>query len=487
MKKADATTPHVNLRALAWLAFLIAAYLAITLAPIVLAARQGVMPRPFLSELSSALAMTCFAILLVEFVLSGRFRAVSAPIGIDLTMRFHQVLGRIALAFVFIHPVLYYLPTGDVPRWQSAGGYATRLSVEAMITGLAAWTLLAALVVLAIFRDQLPYRYEGWRIAHGIGAALIAGLSLHHTLDIGRYAQDPALAAFWIAGSAIALGTLAFVYFVAPALQARKPYVVAGVRRAAERTWTLAIEPLRGEALRFRAGQFVWLKVGRALLRVADHPFSISSSPGARPRIEFLIKEAGDFTREIAKLAPGTKVFLDGPHGNFTLEGREGRGIVLIAGGIGIAPVLSILRALADRPDPRPVVLVYGNRVFAQIVGSDELEALRARIDLTVIHVLSEPPPSWTGAVGEIKGEPLRAALPAQERGQWLYFVCGPTPMIDAVESELIELGVSLAQIVSERFRYESGRTSLRERLIVGGFVALVVVHLAAAAAFALR
>jgi predicted ferric reductase len=487
MRRADAIPPRANRRALAWLVFLAAAYLAITLAPIALAARQGVMPRPFLSELSSALAMTCFAILLVEFVLSGRFRAVSAPIGIDLTMRFHQVLGRIALAFVLIHPVLYYLPAGDVPRWQSAGGYATRLSAEAMITGLAAWTLLAALVVFAIFRDQLPHRYEAWRIAHGVSAALIAAMSLHHTLDIGRYAQDPALAVFWIAGTAIALATLAFVYFVAPVLQARRPYVVAGVRHAAERTWALAIEPLRGEALRFRAGQFVWLKVGRALLRVADHPFSISSSPGARPRIEFLIKEAGDFTRDVANLAPGRRVFLDGPHGNFTLEGRHGTGIVLIAGGIGIAPVLSILRALAERADPRPVVLVYGNRISGQIVGAEELEALRARIDLTVIHILSEPPPGWTGAVGELKGAPLRAALPAQQRGEWLYFVCGPTPMIDAVESELIELGVPLAQIVSERFRYESGRTSLRERLIVGGFVVLVVVHLAAATAFALR
>lgn len=199
------------------------------------------------------------------------------------------------------------------------------------------------------------------------------------------------------------------------------------------------------------------------------------------------MKEAGDFTRALPRLAPGTRVYLDGPHGNFTLRGRGGKGIVLVAGGVGIAPMLSILRSLAAARDPRPVILVYGNRHAGQIVAGPELEALRGVLDLDVRHVLSEPPSGHTGPVGQLDRATLERLLPREAHGEWLYFVCGPTPMIGAVEEALTERGVPLTQIVSERFRYDSGRRSKRERRILRALAVLVGVHLAVAAAFALR
>lgn len=266
---------HVHRRAALWLAALLVLYAAIAHAPVALAWAQGLPRRPFLDELASATAMVGFAILLVEFVLSGRFRTLSGPVGIDLTMRLHQLLALVAWGLIFLHPVLYTLPLPERPHWDATGAHALGLTPAATATGLAAWMLLGILVPLAIFRDQLPFGYETWRLSHGLGAALLAGLALHHTVDAGRYSAAPALAAFWVATTAVAVATLAFVYFVRPLRQLVSPHRVLAIEPAAERTWRLVVAPVRGPGLAFDAGQFAWLKVGRAWLRIADNPFSI--------------------------------------------------------------------------------------------------------------------------------------------------------------------------------------------------------------------
>ena len=95
---------------------LIVVYLAVTLTPLVLSALQGRPTRPFWDEISSGLAMTAFAVLLVEFVLSGRFKVISVRIGMDVTMRIHQLLARTALVFVLAHPFLYQTSFLTFPR-----------------------------------------------------------------------------------------------------------------------------------------------------------------------------------------------------------------------------------------------------------------------------------------------------------------------------------------------------------------------------------
>ncbi|RPH58457.1 MAG: hypothetical protein EHM83_17365, partial [Burkholderiales bacterium] len=468
------------------LIILVVAYLGLASAPVLIGWAQGWPPRPLRDELSSGLAMTAFAILLIEFLLSGRFRAVSAPIGIDLTMRLHQLLGRLAVVFVFLHPVAYSLPLAQAP-WDDTRASVLGLTPAATATGLVAWVVLMVLAWFAIVRDRLPYRYETWRLTHGIGAAVVAVASLHHTLEAGRYASAGLARAFWITATAAALLSLVWVYLVKPLAQAASPYRVARTERVAHAIWRVVIEPLAASAFRFRAGQFVWLKSG-SWLKLADHPFSIASGPADLPRIEFVIKEAGDFTADLPRrLAAGTPVYLDGPFGNFTVDRRIGQAIVLMAGGVGIAPALSILRGLATDGETRPVTLIYANRIVEQIVAQDELDRLGERLDLRVHHVLSEPPAGWSGETGLIDAAMMRRLIRRELRAQPLCFVCGPVPMIDSVERDLSALGVPVSQVVSERFRYDAGANTPRERRIGAGLAALAAAHLALAVAFALR
>lgn len=159
----------------------------IVLTPLALAYIQDLPRRSFSDELSSALAMAAFAMLLMEFVLSGRFKSVSGSAGIYLTMRFHQPIARSLTAFILIHPFLYVTPLKHPLPWDTTGQLTLGLSSAPIKTGLLGWLLLAPLVLFSIFRDQLPYRYETWRLSHGLGAALIAAMGTHHTIDAGQY------------------------------------------------------------------------------------------------------------------------------------------------------------------------------------------------------------------------------------------------------------------------------------------------------------
>ena len=162
-----------------------------------------------------------------------------------------------------------------------------------------------------------------------------------------------------------------------------------------------------------------------------------------------MIKELGDFTRGVGDIKPGTTAYLDGPYGSLAIEGRTEPGVALIAGGVGLAPLLGILRQMRLTGDPRKVRLVYGNRKADQIAFRDELDMA------DVTYVLSEPPEGWTGETGYIDGALLDRVFAPQDFKEWLFVVCGPSVMMDIVETHLIKRGTPSDRILSERFDYD--------------------------------
>jgi ferredoxin-NADP reductase len=106
---------------------------------------------------------------------------------------------------------------------------------------------------------------------------------------------------------------------------------------------------------------------------------------------------------------------------------------------------------MADREDVRPVVLVYANNDWEDVAFREEIERLKGRMNLAVVHVLVRPPGNWTGEIGYVRTDLLARHLPRGYR-RFQFFICGPGPMMDAAEAALVELGVSAARIHTERF-----------------------------------
>ncbi|WP_170122126.1 ferredoxin reductase family protein [Breoghania corrubedonensis] len=401
--------------------------------------------------------MTALVIILVEFVLSGRFRLISRRIGSDVTMRMHQLFARTALVLALLHPFLYQAPFAPARPWDTARAETLFYRIDFLTTGTIAWVLLIPFVLLAVARDGLPFRYEVWRALHGGGAAAIAAAAGYHALVGGRYSADPVLGAFWLVLIAAAFVSLAVVYVVKPLAQLRHRYRVVAVTPVAERTWEVDIVPeAQGAGMDFKAGQFAWLNIGHSPFSLRENPFSISSAPANRRRISFLIKEVGDFTRTLGAVRPGTIAYLDGPHGHLTIAARKEPGVVLIAGGVGLAPLMAIARQARASGDPRPFVLLYGNRSERQIACRGELDAMaRDMASFTVVHVLSEPPPGWQGARGLVTREVIADACGGTIRPDWLHVLCGPAAMITGVERTLRAGGVPARAVLCERFTYD--------------------------------
>ena len=215
--------------------------------------------------------------------------------------------------------------------------------------------------------------------------------------------------------------------------------------------YSLVLVPDGHEGMAFRAGQYAWLTVGDTPLTLQQHPFSFASSDAVSGRIEFGIKEFGNFTATIKNLRPGTRGFLEGPYGSFTLDPRA-QGAVFVVGGIGITPVLSILRSCKDRQERRPLLLIYANNRWDETAFRNEVEDLGKHLDLKIVHVLAQPPDGWEGDVGFVTEDVLARHLSGKRGLDLQYFVCGPAPMMDVVERALVAQGVLLWRLNSERF-----------------------------------
>jgi predicted ferric reductase len=417
-------------------------------------AHSGTYSRGFYSNLSLDLAALGLAALLMQFALSGRFKLLARGAGITTLMRFHQTAARLALVLLIAHPLL--LVTAGFWRDPVLGfTVLSKLLTSAYLgSGTMGLLLLILLVPLAVLRDRLPIPYEVWRLSHGLGALAAAGFGVHHVLSVGMFQNDPLFV-----GSVFGLGALAaisvlFIYVLKPLALWRNPYRVVSNTQVADGMRQIILEPEKCGSLGFSAGQFAWVKFGRSPFQLVEHPFSMSTAPSSAPRIAFIIKEVGDFTRRVGDIAVGTHAFVDAPYGNLTLANRPSEGVVVIAGGVGFAPILAILRQLRAEHFNGSVCLIYGNRIQTQILFPNDLEEMKRELNLSVHLVLSEPPPDWIGIAGDLGAETLSRCLEFPDQSKRCYFIAGPPQMVASVERELRARGIPRRNIVAEHFKF---------------------------------
>jgi predicted ferric reductase len=243
---------------------------------------------------------------------------------------------------------------------------------------------------------------------------------------------------------------------------------VASVRSVAERIWELVLQPNKPRAMRHQAGQFAWLRMhGQAPHH--DHPFSIASAPLPNGQVHMLIKEAGDFTQELGRLA-GHTAYLDGPYGHFTLP-ADNRPLVLLAGGIGVAPFVGLLQACAQQGRQRPVRLVYADRHAGQMVEMAALAGTPAIKDYACLRVveqtddshaaptLREVPSQAPVHIGRLDAAGLSVVLAHPQMAPLVadahFMLCGPNGMMDQAETALMAAGVPETRIHAEHFQYD--------------------------------
>jgi predicted ferric reductase len=427
---------------------------AVTL-PLLLASLSAEREEGFWREFCIGVGLIALSMLLLQFVLSGRLEMLSGRVGIDLTMRWHQLAARTVAVLVILHPLLLVASSEPQSAASAVQRFGALFTAPVYASGALAWLVVLVLIVAGLLRHRMPVSYETWRLTHALAGIVAAGLSGHHAFRVGLYSNYPAVGRYWYLLLVLAIGTLVFIYVVKPLKLSRSPYRICNNSRIGEDIWEVTLEPMRKAPFNFTAGQFAWFSFQRFPWPGLDHPFSIASCPAQLPKVRVLIKETGDFTRTIGGLPLGACAYIDGPHGNFVLRDRDGDSFCLIAGGIGIAPILSILRDLHARREKRPITLIFAARAEDELVHRDEIDGMNTTLDLRVTYVVEQLSDRWEGRVGILDLPTIRSAVRCARPQRCLVFLCGPTAMMLAVERHLSAIGVPPRQIVYERFGYD--------------------------------
>jgi len=437
----------MRMRAVMWIGI----YLALVLAPLAVLLLGEVPPgRGFWWDFSMALGFAGMVMMGVPFAMTSRIRKLSAPFGIDILYLFHRYLAWIAFGLVSTHFAILWIgyeealgPTID-PReapWE-------------LTAGRAALVLFALAVITSQWRKQLRLEYGLWRYAHVALATLGFVAAVAHIIGIGYLTAAPGKRVLWLSATLVWILLVLWVRLVRPWQQKHRPWRVVEVRPERNGTWTLALEPQGHAGLgHFMPGQFAWLTLRQSPFLLREHPFSIVSAPEDLSRVEFGIKALGDFTGTISEVKPGETAYLDAPYGIFSIDrNQDAAGFVGIVGGIGVTPLMSMLRSMAARGDRRPVWLFYANKTRDGVTFREEIDALRARLDLHVVHILEEPPEDWDGEKGFVTREVLERDLPRERRDELHCFLCGPSPMTAATEEALHAMGIPAQRIQTEVF-----------------------------------
>jgi predicted ferric reductase len=398
-----------------------------------------------LAQISGMLGEYLF---LVQVLLMARVPLLERALGTELLAKLHTVIGFLVLEFVSVHIVgATYLNARrpDVSHLVALAGVFLGIRDVLLATFGTTFLYLAGYLSTRTLRRRIPY--EVWRYLHMLVYIGLA-LELVHQYTLGPHFLN----SMW---TSIAWGGMHAVVIVLVAWY-RVGFVVRQNLRHRLRVdrvvdegpgvYSIYLVGHRLEKLHGSAGQFCRFRFLNREGWWQSHPFSLSAAPAAR-YMRITVKELGDWTgSEVSRLRPGTVAFFSGPYGGLTPERRRGRKVVLIAAGIGITPMRSLLAGLPARPGE--LTLVYRARSEDDLVFREELDELARQRGATV-HYLLGPRGQFLG--GEPLGaDQLQALIPDLRRHD--AYLCGPESMIAAAITGLREGGVPRNRIHSERF-----------------------------------
>jgi predicted ferric reductase len=379
-------------------------------------------------------------------VLTARPTWLEPRAGLDRMISWHRITGITAAFGMAVHVLasLYAAGGGITGLWT---GLIDLLGTDWFVAALVAAALFAVVSLTSWRRIRTRMSYETWHMVHLAGYLAVA-LAFPHALFSGSTLNGSAVAAWWWIGLYVMTAAIILVSrvggIVGPALRPRTS--IARIIPEAPGVGSLVITGPGVDRLGARPGQFVCLRVLTRDLWWQAHPYSLSAAPQPGT-LRLTVKALGDASTRTLAVPAGTRVLLEGPYGIIGMDAAQGRRVLLIGVGVGLAP----MRALLEEATPAhaPLVLARAHSA-ADLPLAQEFDQLARDRGGAVIPVTG-PRTAFPGG-NPFTAEALSAHVPdLQARA---VFVCGPTALQDRVCRELERAGVPRDQIHSERFAW---------------------------------
>lgn len=359
--------------------------------------------------------------------------------GLDKVFEVHQLMGSIAFVFLINHPL--FLAVNSLPNIKAVITYMVPGSDLSYNLGLfALYTMILSFIFLVFIK--LPYHI--WKISHRLMAVGFLLASLHVALITSDVSSFLPLR-LWILGL-ITAGLLSALYMVV-LYKKYGPKHVYQINKIERRTDIVNIymTPLY-KPLRFLPGQFVYISFENKSLGAEMHPFTISSSPNDN-FLRISAKIVGDYTLKLPLLLGNEKAFVYGPYGQFKKTSSPVKKTeIWIAGGVGVTPFLSLLRARQNNPENNNVIFFYCYRNEDEGVFMEEINSL-AKNDSQITFI------NWCSRDKKrLTAEQIAAQTNLSLADSIL--LCGPTVMMENLKSQFKSLGIPEDKIRSENFSF---------------------------------
>jgi predicted ferric reductase len=311
-------------------------------------------------------------------------------------------------------------------------------------TGLVSIILVSLAPRIAFLNKLSGSTYEGWKsLKRFIGIFFILGFI--HSLTVA-HPLSALIAISWVQVFFI-VGVVSYLYTEVFGRFFKKyvPYTVESVKHPNQSTTEVTLRAKQHAIPRQRAGQFLFLRFPSHQTLDESHPFTISSAPH-EDVLRVTIKASGDFTRDLfASLQPGMDAIVEGAHGMFDYK-TGGQKQVWIAGGIGLTPFISFIRAMEGTIE-HEIDFYYTVRHPEEALFTDEIEAAARQNPRLKPHI------RYSATQGSLTIEEIVQNAGGNVGGHHIY-MCGPLPMVQAFEKKFLERGVPAGNIHYEEFNF---------------------------------
>ena len=399
-----------------------------------------------ITSLSRIAALTGAYLALVGLVLVSRIPYIERSVGHDRLVIWHRKLGPWSMYLVSFHVILVILGYAGndqvkigVEIWRMVKGYPW------MLPALVGFIFFAAAGITSYKRVRKNMTYETWWTIHLYTYLAISLAYMHQVLTGPMFINHPLNKLFWeLLYIYVALLLITWRFIIPNVKSLRHQLKVEQIVQEAPGIYSVIMRGRKLKKLGAKGGQFFgWRFIAKGHWFIS-HPYSLSAAPTDH-YMRVTVKELGDSSSLIKDIKPGTRVFFEGPYGTFTAS-RASRGhITLIGGGVGITPI----RALLEEFDiTKEIDVIFRASKAEDILFRRELDEL-ARIRGARVHYL----------IGSRDKHPMNAQyiekyIPAFKDSE--VYVCGPTPLVEAVRKAAKSVGIPKNRFHDEAFEFHN-------------------------------